>query len=204
MILTIVGAYVLSRKNLLIRRPLSIMVVFTMYMNAGIIPDFMVVRYLGFYNTRLAIILPVAITTWNLIVMRTSFSQISRSLEESAQIDGAGDFTILFKILVPVSKATIAVMILFYAVAHWNSWFTAVIYLRDRDKFPLQLFLREILVANTTMGYSEGVSSADGQYLLEEVIKYCMIVVSTVPILAIYPMVQKYFITGVMLGSLKE
>jgi putative aldouronate transport system permease protein len=204
MLMTIISAYVLSRRNLLIKRPLTLMIVVTMYLHAGMIPDFLLVKYLGLYDTRMALILPGAIATWNLIVMRTCFNQISRSLEESAMIDGAGDFTILFKIILPVSKAVIAVMILFYAVGHWNSWFNAVIFIRDRTKFPLQLFLREILLANTTMGFSEGMSAADGQFLLEEIIKHCAIIVSTVPILAIYPLVQRHFITGVMLGSLKE
>jgi putative aldouronate transport system permease protein len=204
MIMTVLAAYVLSRRNLMIKKGLTLMIVFTMYLSAGMIPDFLLVKYLGLYNSRLAIILPNAITTWNLIVMRTSFNQIPRSLEESAMIDGAGDFSILFKIILPVSKAALAVMILFYAVGHWNSWFSAVIYLRDRSKFPLQLFLREILTANASMGSGDAVSAVDAQFLLEELIKYCSVVVSTVPILVIYPLVQKYFITGVMLGSLKE
>jgi putative aldouronate transport system permease protein len=204
MIMTVLAAYVLSRRNLMIKKGLTLMIVFTMYLSAGMIPDFLLVKYLGLYNSRLAIILPNAITTWNLIVMRTSFNQIPRSLEESAMIDGAGDFSVLFKIILPVSKAALAVMILFYAVGHWNSWFSAVIYLRDRSKFPLQLFLREILAANASMGSGDAVSAVDAQFLMEELIKYCSVVVSTVPILFIYPLVQKYFIAGVMLGSLKE
>jgi putative aldouronate transport system permease protein len=204
MLMTILGAYVLSRRNLLFKKPLTLIIIITMYLSAGMIPDFLLIKYLGLYNTRFAIILPGAINTWNLIVMRTAFSQLSRSLEESALIDGAGDFTVLFKIIIPVSKATIAVIVLFYVVGHWNSWFSAVIYLRDRTKYPLQLFLREILLINTTMGATEGANSVDELVLLEELIKYCSIVVSTVPVLVVYPMIQRHFISGVMLGSLKE
>jgi putative aldouronate transport system permease protein len=202
--MTILAAYVLSRRNLRIRKTLTLMIVVTMYLSAGMIPDFLLIKYLGLYNNRLAILLPNVIVTWNLIVMRTAFNQIPRSLEESAMIDGASDFSILVRIILPVSKAAIAVMILFYAVGHWNSWFSAVIYLRDRSKFPLQLFLREILTANASMGAADAVSAVDTQFLLDELIKYCSVVVSTVPILVIYPFAQKYFITGVMLGSLKE
>jgi putative aldouronate transport system permease protein len=203
-IMTIVGAYVLSRKKLLIKKPLTLMVVLTMYVHAGLIPDFLLVKFLGLYNTRLALIIPGMIGTWNLIIMKTAFSRIPPSLEESAMIDGASDFSILFRIIIPVSKATIVVMILFYAVGHWNAWFSAMVYLRDRDKFPLQLFLREILMQNSTMGYNQVASSLEGQFLLEELIKYCSIIVSTVPILTVYPIAQKYFIKGIMLGSLKE
>jgi putative aldouronate transport system permease protein len=139
------------------------------------------------------------------MVMRTSFSHIPRSLEESAEIDGAGDFTILFRIIIPVSQATIMVMLLFYAVGHWNAWFSSMIFLRDRTKYPLQLFLREIILMNSTMDSSIGQDATTTDFfMLAGVIKYASIVVSTIPILFIYPMAQKYFITGVMLGSLKE
>ena len=205
-VMTTLGAFVLSRQKMLFKKFLTLFVIITMYVHAGLIPGFLLVRNLGLYNSRWALLLPGMIGTWNLIVMRTVFNQVPRSLEESAQIDGANDFTILTRIIVPVSKATIMVMVLFYAVGHWNSWFSAVIYLRDRDKYPLQLFLREILLMNNTQDSS--ISAADAStsdfFLLGEVIKYCAIVVSTIPILMIYPMVQKYFVKGVMMGSLKE
>lgn len=204
MVLTILGAYALSRKRLMLRRPLTLLIVLTMYLDAGLIPSFLLVRGLGLYNSRWAIILVLGVTTYNLIVMRTAFTQVARSLEESAMIDGAGDLTILFRIILPVTKATLAVVVLFYAVTHWNMWFTASIYLRDRSKYPLQLFLREILLANATQSAGDGSSAVDGAYYLEELIKYCTIIVSTVPVLCIYPFVQKYFVSGVMLGSLKE
>lgn len=204
MLFTIFGAYVLSRRNLYLTKFMMPFVVLTMYLNAGIIPDFLLIKYLGLYNSRLAIILPGLIGTWNLIVLRTAFLQVSPSLEESAKIDGANDFTTLFKIILPVTKSTIAVIVLFYAVGLWNSWFSSMIYLRDRSKYPLQLFLREILLSNTSTGQDGGsLSSGEGVFFMDELIKYCTIIVSTVPILCIYPMAQKYFITGVMLGSVK-
>lgn len=201
MILTIVGAYALTREGLMLKKPIMILIVITMYMSGGMIPDFLVIRNLGLYDSRWSVILITAITTYNMMVMRTAFQQIPRSLEESAMLDGANDFIILFRILMPVTKATIAVVTLFYAVGRWNAWFNASIFLRDRTKYPLQLYLREILIASSVTG-DEG-SAEDGVYYLEELLKYCTIIVSTVPILCIYPFVQKYFVTGVMLGSVK-
>lgn len=201
---TILGAYVLSRKTFTLRKQMMKMIVFTMYFQGGLIPVFLLVKSLGLYDSRLALILPGLIGTWNLIVMRTSFAAIPDELEESGKIDGANDFTILFKIILPVAKATIAVIILFYAVAHWNSWFNAMIYLRDREKYPLQLLLREILIANSTGGNTmDGTIADDEKALIFTVMKYATIVVATVPILFIYPFCQKYFMKGVMVGSVK-
>ena len=203
MFMTTLGAYVTSRKDFYFRKLMLPFIVLTMYVNAGLIPDFLLVRYLGLYNTRWALIFPAAIGTWNLIVMRTSFLQVPTGLEESAKIDGANHWTILWRIIFPVTKATFAVISLYYVVGKWNSWFNAMVYLQDRTKFPLQLFLREILVANSTS--SEGMLGGGGEYYrLDQLIKYCTIIVSTVPVLCIYPFVQRYFIKGVMLGSLKE
>ncbi len=204
MVLTILGAYVLSRRRMMLKGPLTLLIVFTMYMDFGLIPAFLNVRDLGLYDSRWAILLPVAINTYNLIVMRTAFVSVPAALEESAMIDGANDFTILFKIILPLSKATLAVVVLFYVVEHWNSWFSASIYLRDRERFPLQLFLREILISSSASTAAGEASSVDGVMYLEELIKYCSIVISTLPILCVYPFVQKYFISGVMLGSVKE
>lgn len=203
MFLTILGAYILSRRNLYLKKFMMPMIVLSMYLNAGIIPDFLLIKYLGLYNSRLAIIIPGAIGTWNLIVMRTAFLQVPQSLEESAKIDGANDLTILFRIILSVTKSTIAVIVLFYAVGLWNGWFSSMIYLRDRSKYPLQLFLREILMSNTSTGQDANVPG-EGVFFMDELIKYCTIIVSTVPILCIYPLAQRYFITGVMMGSLKE
>lgn len=201
MFLTTLGAYALSRKGYMFKRTLTLLIVFTMYFNAGLVPNFLLVKNLHMYNTVWALVLPGAISTWNLIVMKTAFQSVPVSLEESARLDGANDFIILFKIFLPLSKATVAVMILFYAVGHWSSWFNAMIYLQDRAKYPLQLIMREILIANSASGNS--MADTDAMFL-EEVVKYATIVVSTVPILFIYPFAQKYFMAGVMMGSVKE
>lgn len=204
-LLTSMGAYVLSRRKLYIRRFLSLAIVFTMYLSGGLIPFYLTVRNLGLYNSRWALILPVAINTWNLIVMRTSMSQVPESLEEAAKIDGANDFVILFGIVLPVIKSTIAVMVLFYAVQHWNAWFNAMIFLQDRSKYPLQLFLREILLSGSMTDIAAGSSGEDVNNILTmNMLKYCTIVVSTLPILCVYPFLQKYFAKGVMIGSVKE
>jgi len=203
--MTSLGAFVLSRKNAMLVRPLMIMVVITMYFSGGLIPSYLLVQKLHLYNTIWAMVIPGAISTYNMIVMRTAFMSIPSSLEESARIDGASEFTVLFKIILPLSKATIATMVLFYGVAHWNSWFSASIYLDDNSKFPLQLILRQILIQNDTQSMvnagSVGTSSVS---IYQSLIKYCTIVVGTVPILCIYPFLQKYFAKGVMVGSLKE
>ena len=201
MTLTILCAYALSRKRMMFKRVLTLTIVFTMYLDFGLVPAFLNVRDLGLNNTRWAVLLPAALNTYNMIVMRTAFASVPPALEESAMIDGASDWTILTKVVLPLSKATLAVICLFYVVEHWNSWLSASIYLRDRDKFPLQLFLREILIGNSS---TTAIGEPAGKLYLDELLKYCTIVVSTVPILCAYPFVQKYFVTGVMLGSVKE
>ena len=181
------------------RKPLTMMFVFTMYFTGGTIPNFILVKSLGLLNTRWALILPVAIGTWNMLIMRTAFASVPSALEEAALIDGANDLQILTKVILPVSKATLAVIFLFYAVGHWNSWFNALIYLpNERELFPLQLILREVLISNSD--YSSSEISVD---YLGESIRYAIIIVSTVPILCIYPFIQKYFVKGVMMGSVK-
>ena len=198
-VLTSLGAYALARTGWPMRKLFVFLFVFTMYFNVGIIPTFMLVKGLGMLNTRWAIVLPVAINTWNLIVMRTSFAAVPDELQESAYLDGASDLRILCQIYVPVCKATMAVMLLFYAVEHWNSWFTAMIYLTDTGLYPLQMFVRDILLFDGAAGTTE---DANAIYL-KELTKYAVIVVSIVPILVVYPFVQKFFVKGVMLGSVK-
>lgn len=204
LLLTSMGAYVLSRKGFYLRRILTMGVVFTMYFSGGLIPFYLTVKGFGLYDSRLALVLPVAINTWNLIVMRTSMAQIPDSLEDAAKIDGANDFGILFRIFIPVIKSTMAVIILFYAVQHWNSWFNAMIFLRERGKYPLQLFLREILLSGSMMDVTAAGGEDVNNALTLSLLKYCTIVVSTLPILFIYPFLQKYFAKGVMIGSVKE
>ena len=200
MIFTIVAAYVLSRKGWRLKKQITFFIVFTMYFTGGIIPNFLLVKGLGILNSRLALILPNAIATWNLLVLRTGFASVPESLIEAPKIDGANEWQIMWKVVVPVSKASIAVILLFYAVGHWNSWFNAMVYLPSaRELYPLQLYLREILISNADVAAGDNTINYIG-----ELVKYCAIIVSTVPILCIYPFVQKYFVQGVMMGSIKE
>lgn len=197
-VLSLIGAYVLSRKGPMLVKFFTMMIVFTMYFNGGTIPTYLVVESLGLINSRWSMILPGAISTFNLIVMRTAMAQVPDSLPESAMMDGANHVQILFKIMTPLCKATVAVIVLYYAVAHWNSWFPAFLYLRDKSKYPLQLILRQILFQDETNSMA-----AESLALSSEAVKYATIVVATVPILAIYPFLQKYFVKGVMVGAVK-
>lgn len=202
LLLTTLGAYVLSRKNVLWNRVFIFFILLTMFFSGGLIPLYLVVKGVGLYNSLFAVILPFAINTFNLIIMRTSFMAIPDSLEESAKIDGANHFVILFRIIIPLSMPVIAVMILYYAVEKWNGWFYASIFLQNRDLYPLQLILREILLANSTEGMNGGVGIDEG-IQIAETIKYATIMVATLPILLIYPAIQKYFVKGAMVGALK-
>lgn len=205
-IMTSLGAFVLTRKHFAIRKPMMLLILFTMYFNGGMIP-----RYLLIYNTLdmgdsiWALILPTAISTYNLIVMRTNFENIPQSLEEAAKIDGASDFLVFCKVIMPLSAPIIAVMVLFYGVDKWNAWFDAMLFMRSREKYPLQLILREILLYNSadtssTMG---GDAGAAEKFMIGEGIRYSTIMVATVPILCVYPFIQKYFVKGVMIGAVK-
>jgi putative aldouronate transport system permease protein len=202
MVVTCTGAYVLSRRGLLLRNVLMFMAVFTMFFSGGLIPYYLQVKALGLTDTRWALIFPPALNTFNLIVMRTYFLGQPESLEESARIDGAGDVTILLRIVLPLAIPVVAVMVLFYGVGHWNSWFNAMIFLRRRDLYPLQLFLREILIASSTYDMTTEVSGADKE-LVGETVKYATIMVATLPILSVYPFLQRYFVQGLMIGALK-
>ena len=202
-VLTAMLAYGLSQKNVLWSKTIMKVITITMFISGGLIPKYLLIsRTLGLSNTYLALILPLAIDTYYLIIMRTSFSQVPESLVESARLDGASHMRVLFQIVLPLSKSIIAVMILYYAVGHWNSWFNASIYIKDRTKFPLQLILREILIQNDTSSMSQDAIFED-QYSIGETIKYATIVVATVPILCVYPFLQRYFTKGVLLGAVK-
>ncbi|TDG00350.1 carbohydrate ABC transporter permease [Paenibacillus piri] len=200
--MTALGAYVLSRKNVMWNKVFIFIIVLTMFFNGGLVPMYLTVKGVGLIDTLWAPIIPFAISTFNLIIMRTAFMSVPDSLEESAKIDGANHFTILFKIILPLSMPVIAVMILYYAVEKWNGWFYSSIFIKDRELFPLQLILREILIANSTDSMSTG-AGAEDRFQLGETIKYATIIVATVPILCVYPFVQKYFVKGVMVGALK-
>jgi len=202
-ILTALGAYALSRKNLMLKNVVMFLIVFTMFFEGGLVPLYLMVQKVGLLDSRLALIIPSAISAFNLIIMRTAFQAVPESLEESARIDGANDWSILFRVILPLSMPVIAVMILFYGVSHWNSWFFATIFLQDRELFPLQLILREILISNDTSSMSVSVGSGD-KMSIGETIKYATIIVATVPILFLYPFLQRYFVKGVMIGAIKE
>lgn len=201
--MTAICAFLLTRRKFALRGVMTYMTLFTMYFSGGMIPTYLVVfKWLHLGDTLWALLLPTAISTYNMIIMRTNFAAIPESLEESAKIDGANDILILFRIILPLSLPTVAVMVLFYGVAHWNSWFNALLYIRTRTKYPLQLVLREILIQNTTNAMSGSAGTTDS-YHIGESIKYATIVVATVPILLVYPFIQKYFVTGVMIGAVK-
>lgn len=200
-------AYALSRKRLALRTLYTFMILLPMYFSGGMIPSFLLVRNLGLYNSMWALILPGAISITNLIIMRTFFQSIPAELEESAYLDGANDFTIFWKIVLPLSKAAIFTIGLYYAVSHWNSWFSAMIYLKDTDKYPLQMILRQIVIQTSAL--QEAAQSGDASAINEigivnvTGVKYATLFVSIFPMLLIYPFIQKYFIKGVMIGSLK-
>lgn len=202
-LITVMGAYVLSKREAVWSSPIMFIISFTMLFNGGMIPTYMVVRNLGLLDTRLAMIIPGCISAFNIIIMRTAMSAIPKELEESAKLDGAGPMTVLFQIYLPLVKATIAVIILYYALGHWNSWFNAAIYLKSRNLYPLQLMLREILMQNDTKTITQTSDVAGESDLYKELVQYCCIMVSTVPVLFFYPFVMKYFKSGVMVGSLK-
>jgi putative aldouronate transport system permease protein len=201
-ILTCMAAYFLSLKNIRGGVGIMFLIVLTRYFNGGMIPGYLNVKDLGLLDSTWALIIPVAINTYNTIIMRTSFAAIPNSLIESAQLDGARHYKILYRIMIPLAKPTIAVLVLYYGVSHWNSWFSASIYLRTRSKWPLQLVMREILLATEQ---SSAVSGADLDALAElsDLVKYALIVIGTAPILCLYPFLQKYFVKGVMIGALK-
>lgn len=203
--LTLVAGYLISCKDFKLRIPLTLFIVFTMLFNGGLIPSYMVVRELGMINTRWAVILPGVINAFYIIVMKSTFEQLSPSYEESAKLDGAGSIRILFSILTPLVKPTVAVVVMFIVIQQWNSWYQAAIYLpAKRGLWPLQLFMREILVQNDTakiLSGSDAMSKAD---MTSNLVKYCITMVGTLPILCAYPFAQKYFVKGVTLGGVKE
>ena len=202
-LITIPGAYALSRKDLVGRNIFMMGVTFTMIFSGGLIPTYLLVISLNLYNTMWALILPVAVSAWNLIVARTFFQQtIPDELLEAATLDGAGNTQFFLRVVLPLSKSIIAVMVLFYAVNHWNSYFNALIYLKSAEKYPLQLVLRNILFENSLGDMVEDASTLALQQRLGDLIKYG-IIASSLPLLILYPFLQRFFIQGVMIGAVK-
>jgi putative aldouronate transport system permease protein len=202
LLITALGAYVLSRKGVMWNNWFMMLITFTLFFSGGLVPLYLVVKGVGLTNTLWSTILPFAVSTFNLIVMRTSFMSVPDSLEESAKIDGANHFTILFRIIIPLSIPVIAVMGLYYAVEKWNGWFYASIFIQDHNLYPLQIFLREILILSSTDTISSN-SAVGEQYQIGATIKYATIMVATLPILCVYPFIQRFFVKGVMIGALK-
>ena len=211
MVLTMILAYFLSRKSYKVKMktPVTIMILITMYFSGGMIPRFLLVRDLGLFNSYWSVILPGAVSTYNAILLRSFYQSIPDSLEESAELDGAGHATILFKIYFPLSKPAMAVVAMYYGLDHWNRWFEPSLYLSDTTKHPLALMLRKLLINTQAAGATTMLKSSQAyvSHLLYDEINTSMsaalVVVATVPFLLIYPFLQKHFQTGIMIGSLK-
>lgn len=210
---TLTCAYTLSRRDVVGRKVLTVYFMITMYLSGGLVPGYLNVKSLGLVNTRTYIFIYSALSVYNLLVARTFFaSSIPPALDEAARIEGCDDLRVFTKIIIPLSKPVITVMTLYYAVPRWNSYFTEMIYLKDRWKYPLQSFLKEILLESKmakTAASTAGMLPEEVKYYMEiakqsELMKYCVIVVATVPMLLVYPKLQKYFEKGIMLGSVKE
>lgn len=205
-VLTVLAAYPLSRRDLAGRKFFTVMLAVTMFFSGGLIPTYLMVsNTLHLLDTIWAMILPGAISVWNVIIVRTYFqTSIPLELSEAAMVDGCSDFMLLAKVILPLSMPVLAVMVLFYGVAHWNSFFNALIYLNDKALYPLQLILRSILVQNTmSEDMLAEVDSLANRQVMAETIKYALIVVASVPIIAVYPFLQKYFVKGIMVGAIK-
>lgn len=200
MFITSLMAYGLTRRDLDGRKFFNLMIVFTMLFHGGLIPSFLVVKQVGLIDSLFAMIIPSAVSAFNLIILRSFFQGLPEGLEESAKLDGCGDFGILFKIVLPLSLPSIATISLFYAVTYWNSYFSAIMYINNADKWPVQVLLRQIVIAASGMA-----ADTDTDFIKppEQTIKMAVIVVSTLPILMVYPFIQKYFAKGALVGSVK-
>ena len=204
-VMTVMCAYPLSRKEFTARNKVAMIFVFTMYFSGGLIPTYMLVNSLGLVNTRWSMIIPSAMSTYNMIICRTYFvNSIPDELYEAGQLDGCTPFKYLLRVVVPLSKPILAVLVLYYGVTKWNSYFDAMIYLKSQTMVPLQIVLRDILILNqvdyTMISDASAIAAQRG---LTDLLKYSTIVVASLPVLCIYPFVQKYFVKGVMIGSVK-
>ncbi|NLM11499.1 MAG: carbohydrate ABC transporter permease [Clostridiaceae bacterium] len=203
LVLTIFAAYALSRNYLPGRSFFTGLILFTMYFSGGIIPTFLVVKGLGLFDTLGALFIPQAVNVFNFIVMRTFFRELPKSLEEAAKIDGASEFQVLFKVVLPLSLPIIATISLFYAVGYWNSYFDALLYIQDPDKYTLQLRLRSLLFGEELNTSGRPNLEGIGTEVMSQSLKMATVAVSTIPIIVVYPWLQKYFVKGVMIGSIK-
>ncbi len=201
--MTLLCGYFMAAKQMLYKKYILAFMMFTMFFSGGLIPAYLNIRELGLYNTLWAVILPGALSLYNAIIMKTAIETVPDGLSESAYMDGANDITVLFRIIVPLVMPTLAVMLLYYGVGHWNSWFSASIYLSDTDKMPLQIVLRAILILNSDVFQAGDATDTGLIDRYTETIKYSAVVISTLPIMLMYPFVQKYFVKGVMIGAIK-
>lgn len=195
-------AYPLSKKEYPGRKVITALIVFTMWFSGGMIPNFLLIKSLGLMNSFWVFILPMTVSAYNMIILRNFFMQISESLEEAAKLDGAGDFTIYSRVYLPLSTAAMATIALFYAIAHWNSWFDALLYINDQKLWPMQYILRQ-LISSTSVSDIASAAAVSDKTPAAETVKMATIVVSTVPILCVYPFLQRYFVKGVLVGSVK-
>jgi multiple sugar transport system permease protein/putative aldouronate transport system permease protein len=202
---TMICAYPLSRRELPFRRPITLLFAFTMLFGGGMIPNYILLQRLGMLNTIWAMIIPGAMSVYNMVIARTFIeTSIPHELLEAARIDGCSDTRYFFQIVLPLSKAVLAVLALYYAIGHWNSYFNAFLYLTDRTLYPLQIILREILIANSVdTNMLMDPTTMEAMRNIRELLKFSLIVVSSLPVLCFYPVAQKYFIKGVMIGSIK-
>ncbi len=203
-VLTIMAAYPLSQRDFGARKPVTFLFTFTMLFTGGLVPTFLTVQKLGLVDTIWALILPGAISSWNMLIMKNYFqTSIPLELYEAARIDGADWYTILLRIVLPLSMPILAVMVLYYGVSHWNSYFSALIYLRDRTRYPLQLVIRSYFSGRDFSDQGVGGEDSTTALLLTETIKYALIVIASFPMLCLYPFMQRFFVKGVMLGAVK-
>jgi putative aldouronate transport system permease protein len=203
LVMTMLGGYCLAHPDFRGKRIILFLLVITMYFSGGMIPLFLVVKSLGLLDRRLAVILPVAVSTWNLFITRSYLeANIPGELRDAAEVDGASELTVFLRIVLPLSQSIVAVLILFYATGHWNSFFNALLFLRNRNLYPLQVYLRELLLMETQMDAMLDDAFADRAYLMLT-LKYSIMVVAVLPLLVAFPFVQRYFVKGVMIGALK-
>ena len=205
LLVTINAAYFMSQRGMMFKGPIVFLMMFTMFFGGGLIPSYLNIKQLGLYNKLWALIIPGCLSIYNAIIMKTAMEAVPESLSESAYMDGANDLVVLFRILVPLIIPTLAVILLYYGVGHWNSWFPATIYLEDNTKLPIQAVLRSIVIENEMLlgGATEVIEGETYANDYTETIKYAVIVISTIPILCVYPFLQRFFVKGVMIGAVK-
>lgn len=205
MFFSMTGAYALSKRRMPGRNLFLTLILITMFFSGGIVPNFLLIKDLGIYDTLWSLILPTMINTWYLIIMKNYFAGLPEALEESARIDGANDLHILFRIILPISMPIIATFTLFYGVDHWNEWWNAMMYINDTHKYPLQLVLRNLIVKNfSSASMATAYAQDSAEFVAKENIKMATAVVAIVPITLVYPFLQKYFAKGVMVGAIKS